>query len=50
MGNSPAFIALTGYGQTSDRERCLNAGFYEYMTKPVDLDRLLVHLEKILPK
>jgi PAS domain S-box-containing protein len=46
----PVLIALTGYGQASDREVCLSAGFYEHMTKPVDLDGLLAHLGSILPK
>jgi signal transduction histidine kinase/CheY-like chemotaxis protein len=32
------FIALTGYGQESDRERSRRAGFYEHLVKPVDLD------------
>jgi signal transduction histidine kinase len=33
-------IALTGYGQTSDRARTEAAGFVEHLVKPVDLDRL----------
>jgi signal transduction histidine kinase len=28
-------IALTGYGQNSDRERTRNAGFHEHLVKPV---------------
>jgi PAS domain S-box-containing protein len=32
------FIALTGYGQESDRERSRKAGFDEHLVKPVDLD------------
>jgi PAS domain S-box-containing protein len=31
-------IALTGYGQESDRERSRKAGFAEHLVKPVDLD------------
>lgn len=34
-------IALTGYGQESDRERALAAGFDVFMTKPVQIDHLL---------
>ena len=30
-------IALTGYGQTEDRQRALAAGFDEHLTKPVSL-------------
>ena len=33
-------IAVTGYGQESDRRRALEAGFDEHLVKPVDLDRL----------
>jgi PAS domain S-box-containing protein len=29
-------IALTGYGQDEDRQRCFQAGFDEHLTKPVD--------------
>ena len=29
-------IALTGYGQDEDRQRCLDAGFDEHLIKPVD--------------
>ncbi len=33
-------IALTGYGQESDRQRSREAGFHEHLVKPVDLDSL----------
>jgi two-component system CheB/CheR fusion protein len=33
-------VALSGYGQDSDVEAALGAGFDEHLTKPVDLDRL----------
>jgi CheY-like chemotaxis protein len=33
-------IAVTGYGQESDRRRALEAGFDEHLVKPVDLNRL----------
>ena len=33
-------VALSGYGQDSDVEAALEAGFDEHLTKPVDLDRL----------
>jgi len=29
-------IALTGYGQDEDRQRCYDAGFDEHLIKPVD--------------
>ena len=33
-------IALTGYGQDSDRERTQNAGFDAHLVKPVEVDEL----------
>jgi CheY-like chemotaxis protein len=33
-------VAVTGYGQESDRRRALEAGFDQHLVKPVDLDRL----------
>ncbi|WP_229423606.1 ATP-binding protein [Massilia frigida] len=38
-------IALTGYGQDSDRERALDAGFDAHLVKPVDMARLMAALE-----
>ena len=38
-------IALTGYGQESDRERAIDAGFDAHLVKPVDMGRLLEVLE-----
>jgi signal transduction histidine kinase/ActR/RegA family two-component response regulator len=37
---STRLIAVTGYGQGTDRERSLAAGFDQHLTKPVDADRL----------
>ena len=36
----PKFVAITGYGQPSDRARSKQAGFDEHLVKPVDLVRL----------
>jgi two-component system CheB/CheR fusion protein len=33
-------IAITGYGQSSDRERARQAGFDLHLTKPVQPNRL----------
>jgi CheY-like chemotaxis protein len=33
----PTLVALTGYGQSEDRERALTAGFDEHFVKPIDL-------------
>jgi CheY-like chemotaxis protein/anti-sigma regulatory factor (Ser/Thr protein kinase) len=41
----PRLIALTGYGQDSDRARAREAGFAEHLTKPVDVGCLLGALD-----
>jgi PAS domain S-box-containing protein len=33
-------VATTGYGRDEDRTRCLDAGFNDHLTKPVDLARI----------
>jgi CheY-like chemotaxis protein len=33
-------VAITGYGQSSDKRKSIEAGFDEHMVKPVDIDRL----------
>lgn len=47
---SPRLIALTGYGQSSDRDKALATGFDEHMVKPIDLGRLLHTLEGMIPR
>ena len=40
-------VAITGYGQVSDRQRSSEAGFDAHLTKPVDplaLETLLANL------
>ncbi len=37
----PRLIALTGWGQSADRERSAEAGFDVHLTKPADLQELL---------
>ncbi|SEL06331.1 His Kinase A (phospho-acceptor) domain-containing protein [Roseateles sp. YR242] len=44
---APRLIALTGYGQSSDRDKALASGFDEHMVKPIDLDLLLKTLENL---
>jgi CheY-like chemotaxis protein len=43
-------VALTGYGMAEDIERCLQAGFEEHLTKPINIDRLQKALSRILPE
>jgi signal transduction histidine kinase len=41
-------VALTGYGQRSDRERTAAAGFTEHLVKPIKLAVLTATLERLL--
>jgi len=46
-------IALTGYGQASDRERAVEAGFDAHLVKPVAVDtlqKLIAELTTALPR
>ena len=33
-------VALSGYGQDTDVQAALEAGFHEHLTKPPDMERL----------
>jgi signal transduction histidine kinase/CheY-like chemotaxis protein len=46
LGRDVLMIAITGYGQPEDKRRALEAGFDEHLTKPVDLFRLELLLER----
>jgi signal transduction histidine kinase/ActR/RegA family two-component response regulator len=37
-------VALTGYGQESDRQRTRDAGFHDHLVKPVDLGAIMATL------
>jgi PAS domain S-box-containing protein len=39
-------VALTGYGQDSDKQRAMSAGFDEHLTKPVKIERLQALLNR----
>lgn len=49
FGEELKLIAITGYGQESDRQRSRAAGCQEHLTKPVDLEKLAQLLAKMTP-
>ena len=40
-------VAITGYGQPSDRERSAAAGFDEHLVKPVSIDAVQAAIERL---
>ena len=46
-GKSVTLVALTGWGQDSDRRRSQEAGFDTHLVKPLDLDRLTALLAQL---
>lgn len=45
---SPALVALTGYGQEKDRQRTAAAGFAAHLVKPIDPQHLLNVIETLV--
>ncbi len=48
--NNVPFIAQSAYSQKSDKQRILNEGFIEFLTKPVDSEKLLNTIKNVLVK
>lgn len=46
LSEPPVLVALTGYGQESDRRNSMEAGFAEHLVKPVRLETLVAVLER----
>ncbi|AIM37101.1 response regulator [Sphingobacterium sp. SG20118] len=45
FGNTPV-IAVTAQAMQGDREKCIEAGAREYVSKPIDLDKLVMIIEQ----
>lgn len=50
IAHPPTLVAVTGFGQASDRDASLAAGFYAHLTKPIDAHQLESLLERLLGK
>jgi CheY-like chemotaxis protein len=47
---APVLIALSGYGQEEDQRRSEQAGFASHLVKPVDAERLIGLVEKLVAR
>lgn len=45
-GSNPILVAITGWGQTEDKDLSRESGFDHHLVKPVDHDQLLELIQK----
>ncbi len=43
-----AIIAMIAYSKKSDRDKCLEAGMDDYISKPIDIDKLFKKIDRFL--
>ena len=48
--NQVRLIALTGFGQRSDRQRAMDAGFDAHLTKPVKVEEIEAAMSRLKPR
>lgn len=47
LGKIPV-IAVTAQAMSGDREKCLEAGAQSYVSKPIDVDKLMGEIERLI--
>lgn len=48
LGNKVKIIGLSGYGQESDKQQAMDAGFDHHLTKPASLNELQSALDEVM--
>jgi CheY-like chemotaxis protein len=49
LGRAVTLVAVTGWGQETDKARALAAGFNHHLTKPIETERLSELIRRMTP-